>query len=305
VVRTASVGHARPGSRSSIPRIVPVDTRSLTRIEAETRLRKVLGGLNRVLDYPHAPTQFAAPAEVWFGSIYRARNSALVEEILAPGEGRWDVHLWALDEPSPTLGGFTRGVGAGGRFELLQRLLDDSPPSPSSWVVISDDDYRFRRGTLVDLLALAQAANLDLAQPAHRRFVNANHQFNLVRPRVIARRTHFVEIGPLVVMSPAGRTVVTPFPPAQMGWGVEAQWGVASREGRIVAGIVDAVTIEHLGHVAGEYDRSAASAELDRFVEEAGLTSLRDVQVNVDWWRRHRRPPNWTAESRLAGRRSK
>lgn len=254
-----------------------------------------------MLDYSRPPRGFPCPTDVWFGSVYRARNASMIEGILAAGSGGWNVHLWALDEISPALAGLTRGSGSGWRFHLLQQLLDDFPPPPGSWIVLSDDDYRFRRGTLEDLLGLAQAANLDLAQPAHRRFVNASHQFNLVRPRVIARRTHFVEIGPVVVMSPAGRDALLPFPPAEMGWGLEAAWGVASREGRIVAGIVDAVTIEHLGAVAGDYDRGAAFAELDHFVTEAGLVSLRDVQVNVGWWRRHRPPPRWTSD--LAGRR--
>jgi hypothetical protein len=80
-----------------------------------------------------------------------------------------------------------------------------------------------------------------------------------------------------------------------MGWGLEAGWGVASREGRIIAGIVDAVTIEHLGRVGGDYDVAAAVAELDRFLEEAGLTSLGEVQVNLGWWRRHHKPPVWLA----------
>jgi hypothetical protein len=270
-------------------------TRRVRRIATETQVRKALGQINRLLDYPHPPRHRAGPEEVWFGSIYRARNSEIVERILAARDDRWAVHLWALDDVSQALGVLTRGSGNGWRFELLQGLLDDFPPSPSAWVVLSDDDYHFRRGSLVDLLALARTANLDLAQPAHRRFVNASHQFNLVRPRVIARRTHYVEIGPLVVISPAGRSALLPFPPAEMGWGVEARWGVSSREGRIVAGIVDAVTIEHLGPVAAEYDQSAATAELDRFVAEAGLTSLRDLQVNVGWWHRHRKPPHWTA----------
>jgi hypothetical protein len=270
----------------------------LMRTAAAKRAREALGRLNRRLDYPHAPRHYARPEEVWFASIYRARNSAIIERILATRDDRWEVHLWALDGVTQALGDVTRGTGKGWKFELLQRLLDDFPPSPSAWVILSDDDYRFRRGSLGDLLALAQTANLDLAQPAHRRFVNASHDFNLVRPRVIARRTHFVEIGPLVVMSPTGQAELLPFPPAEMGWGVEAPWGVASQEGRIVAGIVDAVTIEHLGRVAGDYDRSAAFAELDRFVDEAGLTSLRDLQVNVGWWRRLRKPPQWRTGDR-------
>ena len=273
----------------------PHGTEDVIRRLRSTRLRRMVGRFNRMLDFPEPPRGFACPEEVWFGSIYRARNAGVVESLLAGADDGWDIHLWALDDASPTLAGLTRGVGGGGKFELLQRLLDGSPPPPSSWVVLSDDDYRFRRGSLDDLLALAQASNLDLAQPAHRRFANTSHQITLVRPRVIARRTHFVEIGPLVVMSPAGRGALLPFPAAQMGWGLEALWGVSSLDGRIVAGIVDAVTIDHLGQVAGDYDRAAGFAEIDRFVAEAALTSLLDVQVNVDRWRRGRTPPGWTA----------
>src|SRR5262249_2790006 len=154
------------------------------------------------VDYPSAPGGFPRPEEVWFGSVYRSRNAAVLEEILAGRDDRRQVHLWALDEVSPRLASLTRGSGPGGRFELLQRLLDECPPSPASWAVFSDDDYRFRRGSLGDLVSLARAARLDLVQPAHRRYVNASFQFNLVRPRLIARRTHFVEIGPVVLMSP-------------------------------------------------------------------------------------------------------
>jgi hypothetical protein len=115
--------------------------------------------VNRLIDYPNVPRGFPSPENVWFGAVYRARNAALVEQILSGRADGWNVHLWALDEVAPRLAGLTRGSGKGGKAELLQRLLDDHAPAPSSWIVLSDDDYRFRRGSLVDLLGLACAAN--------------------------------------------------------------------------------------------------------------------------------------------------
>ena len=59
---------------------------------------------------------------------------------------RWDVHLWALDEVASALAPATRGAGPGAKFELLQRLLDRAPVDEGAWLVLSDDDYKFRRG---------------------------------------------------------------------------------------------------------------------------------------------------------------
>lgn len=259
------------------------------------RARELAGKVNRLLDYPWVPVGHACPENVWFGAVYRDRNASIVEKLLAPVvDRRWAIQLWALDEVSPPLERHTIGAGPGGRFELLQRLLDSSPPTSSAWVVLSDDDYRLRRGSLDQLVALAQASGLDLAQPAHRRFVNASHHITLVRPRVVARRTHFVEIGPVLVMSPRGQTRLLPFPSAWMGWGVEMLWSRASLDGDVHLGIVDAITIEHLQPPGVHYDVDAAHAERQHFLEQTNIGSYRDVQVNVSRWRRLRRAPDWT-----------
>ena len=247
------------------------------------------------MDYPRPPKGFPCPEPVWFGAIYRARNTAIVEKLLVPVAGQqWDIHLWALDALSPPLERYTSGVGPGGKFDLLQRLLDRSPPTPSSWVVLSDDDYLMRRGTLAQLVALTKASGFDLAQPAHRRFVNVSHHITLVRPRVVARRTHFVEIGPVIVMSPLAQSKLLPFPTAWMGWGVEMLWSRASLNGEIHLGIVDAVTVEHLHPPGIRYDIDAARDEQEHFLNQAGIRSYSDVQTNVAWWRRPRSAPDWT-----------
>jgi hypothetical protein len=239
------------------------------------------------------------PEEVWFGCVYRQRNLDRVERLLAAvDECGGQAHLWALDVEADSLAHLTRGTGPGGKFELLAKLLDTHPPPPESWVVLSDDDYRFRRGTLRDLLAIACAASLDLVQPAHRRFVNASHHLTLVRPRVTARRTHFVEIGPVVAMSPEGRTLLLPLPAAHMGWGVEAVWSSISLSGEINLGIVDAVTIEHLDAVGRDYDALAAERERDMFIDGIGAAAIREGRRNIGYWRRRDAEAPWPHRGR-------
>jgi hypothetical protein len=259
-----------------------------------SRVRQLAGAVNRLLDYPSAPKGFPCPETVWFGAVYRARNAVIVEKLLAAAPRGWNIHLWALDTQTPSLERYTSGVGPGGKFDLLQCLLDRFPPPRSSWVVLSDDDYVLHRGSLAQLVGLAKACSLDLAQPAHRRFVNVSHHITLVRPRVVARRTHFVEIGPVVVMSPLARTKLLPVRTTSMGWGVEMLWSRASLNGEIRLGIIDAITIEHLQPPGGDYDVGVALVEERRFLEQAGIRSYGDVQTNLDWWRRRRRAPDWT-----------
>lgn len=231
----------------------------------------------------------------WFGLVYRARNASTVERLLESLEGRaWDIHLWALDEPVASLAELTRGVGPGGKFELLQRLADTSPPEADRWMVLSDDDFVFRRGSLPELGVLARVYGFDLAQPAHRRAVNMSHRITLAQRGVLARLTHFVEIGPLLLMSPRAQRLLLPFPAARIGWGIDALWGRASLNGEIRLGIVDAVTIDHLSPIGVGYDRSVAHAEFEHFLGQAGLGSLHEVQTTISSWRRYRhRPDDW------------
>lgn len=205
------------------------------------------------------------------------------------------MHLWALDQPHPLLQDATRGTGAGGKFELLQQLVETHPPASDGWVVFSDDDYLFRRGHLRELLAIADAAGFDIAQPAHRRPINHGHEITVARPRTVARRTHFVEIGPVFAASPRALEYLLPFPDAKMGWGIEALWSRRSFSGTISMGIVDAVTIDHLQPPGQHYDMAAARAERDEFVRRAGFSTLGDAQITVGRWRRLAGHPSWAA----------
>lgn len=254
--------------------------------------RRFAGTVNRLVDVPW-PLRTDRVDSAWLGLIYRARNARIVAEMLEAWKVcGYETHLWALDDVSPELESFTRGSGPGGKFGLLQWLLTNYPPISGSWIALCDDDVRFRRGTIVDLVALTRSAGLDLAQPAHRRFGNATHHITLVRPRVVARLTHFVEIGPIVVMSPRCASLLLPFPDVKMGWGLESIWSGLSLAGELRLGIVDAITVDHVERPGSHYDMAAARREQDWLHEQSGIGAV-ETKVNIAWWHRGRRRPDW------------
>src|SRR5579859_7920681 len=68
--------------------------------------------------------------------VYRARNSRLVERLLAPclREGA-SIGLWALDEASTPLASHTVGVGPGQRFDLLNEILRRRPAGGDDYLI--------------------------------------------------------------------------------------------------------------------------------------------------------------------------
>jgi hypothetical protein len=58
-----------------------------------------------------------------------------------------------------------------------------------------------------------------------------------------------------------------PFPPLEMGWGLDLHWGGLALERGWRLGVVDALPIRHRARVtASTYARSEAVAELQRFL---------------------------------------
>jgi hypothetical protein len=224
--------------------------------------------------------------------VYRARNAHLVRELVAPAlERGWQVAWWALDEVVGDLAPLTVGSGAGPRLALLNGVLERGAVR-AGWVVVSDDDVLFERGDVTRLVAVAERARLDLAQPA-RSDAGVDHGITAFRRLSRARRTSFVEIGPVFVVGPRWRDRVLPFPAARgMGWGLELDWLELFREG-CELGIVDAVRVRHEGERGEDYDDAG---EIDRVHAELAALGYRgwsDVQVTLDTWRPWHRTPRW------------
>src|SRR5262249_42533055 len=85
------------------------------------------------------------------------------------------------------------------------------------------------RGFLDRFLLLAEAFGFALAQPAHAFASHAAWEVTRRRPGVLARRTRFVEIGPVTAISARAAAVLLPFPDLHMGWGLDARWSAAGR----------------------------------------------------------------------------
>ena len=209
----------------------------------------------------------------------------------SPGIGS---SLWrALDEVVPELEEWALGAGVGLKLGLLNELLRRAGDT-GGWLLVSDDDVSFVRGDVVELVSLCERARLDLAQPA-RADAAADHAITVARPRSRARRTTFVEIGPMFVVGPRWRDRILPFPEARgMGYGLELDWFDLPQAG-CVLGISDAVRSLHEGERGEDYDDAR---EIDRVHEEfeaRGFSGWGDLQHTLGTWRPWQLAPPWSS----------
>lgn len=231
--------------------------------------------------------------------VYRSRNADRVRRLVEPAlvEG-WSVAWWALDDVVGDLAGVTVGSGSGAKLPLLNELLRRSG-SRAEWLVVSDDDVTFERGDVVGLVSLCTRAGLDLAQPA-RTDSAVDHEITTARRLSLARRTSFVEIGPLFVVGPGWRDRIVPFPEERgMGWGLELEWHELHREG-CALGIVDAVRVRHEGFRGEDYDDRTEVHRVHEELATRGFGGWSDVQSTLATWRPWQRLPAW-ARARPVG----
>jgi hypothetical protein len=225
--------------------------------------------------------------------VYRMRFAANVEAIRRqlPADAR--VALWGLDGVHPELARDTVGSGPGQRFELHNRMLAGLALATESWVLAIDDDVRFKRGSVGDMVRVAVRLELDLAQPAHAWNSEAIHRYTRRRMLMLARRTSFVEMGPVALFGPRGRERLLPWPETLgwPGWGIEWRWNREEQRG-LRLGIVDAVTIVHLQPVAASgYSVVAAARQDAELKRAAGFEPGFDRYVDRAHWRPWQRRP--------------
>lgn len=232
--------------------------------------------------------------DVVVAAVYRRRCAdrlATLLDSLAPL--RADVRLWALDEPAPALAGRTVGQGAGGKFELVNAALAARDVPAGVPVVVTDDDVTLGRGSLAALVERGREAGFGLWQAAHARGSQGAHPVTFRRPWSRARRTTFVEIGPVFVVDGPGRERVLPFPAGiGMGWGLEIDWWRLGRDG-LALGVVDEVTVMHDEAPGVTYGQDAEWARLSARLRDAGLGHVREAQQTLGTWRPWQRRAPW------------
>lgn len=230
-------------------------------------------------------------------AVYRARNESHVLRIIRSLPRGSEVHLHALDHAATGLSAWTRGIGPGARMALLQSLMDAHPPQEGSHVLVFDDDVVFRHSTPARFVGLAVAAAFDLAQPAHGVKSTRSFRFNRVAWFSTARRTHMVEVGPILLISPRAQSLVLPFPgDSGMGFGLDVRWS-ALRSAGLELGVVDATPIRHLGAISSAYSISGELAHLESALQDQGLSSVYDLDEPLagPTWRPWRVSPPWSS----------
>jgi hypothetical protein len=222
----------------------------------------------------------ARPPKATFLCIYRdAYLATTLEMVRAAEAARWDIRLWAVDEPSPELARHTVGHGPGARPVLLNRLADGV--DANRWLVIRDDDTQFiYPWTVATFLTVCDRLGFDLAQPAQIWNSYLSFEF-LSQGSVFARDTTFVEGGPIFAVSPRIRPKIVPFPETtEKGWGTDIAWSDYIAEGYRF-GVVDAMPFEHLSPIGSAYDRGPELERTETIMAERGLTYLTDVMQNL------------------------
>jgi hypothetical protein len=132
------------------------------------------------------------------------------------------------------------------KFSLLNRLLAKDNLEQYDFIIVSDDDITLPPDFLDAYLDIVMKHDLVLAQPARTHNSYIDHPFVERLDGIIARRTRFVEIGPVLSMQ---RDIFSSFLPfdesSQMGWGYDFVWPCLIEKMGLRMGIVDATPIEH------------------------------------------------------------
>ena len=147
------------------------------------------------------------------------------------------------------------------KFRLLNELLRDVDLQAFDLLLVCDDDVRLPRGFIDAFIGWQQRLGFGLAQPARTLNSYIDHPFVRRRPWLHARRTRFVEIGPVFCLQRALFDVLLPFDEASpMGWGYDLVWPLQVEGAGAAMGVIDATPVDH--SLRGRGEAYAWQAEL-------------------------------------------
>lgn len=168
------------------------------------------------------------------------------------------------------------------KFELLNAMLDDA--QQFDWVVVVDDDIILPTGWLDRYLEIVADFDLALSQPARTRDSFIDHAIVAQAPGLLARRTRFVEIGPIFCLRRDALSLILPFEAeAGMGWGLDFIWPCRVEMAGLRLGIVDDAPVAHtLRRPAQHYGKHAAAARMQHLLSGAPHLSFSDAFTVIE-----------------------
>ena len=149
-------------------------------------------------------------------------------------------------------------------------------------MLIIDDDIAVPNAFLDLILYFAGVNNFKLAQPAHRFLSYKSFKITERRWGVQARRTSYVEIGPVTLLHKDTFADLVPFPSLRWCWGVDVFWAHVAKRRNWGMGIIDAAPIRHLRPVGSAYNMSAARDEAIEFLNSQRVTLSRAEVFGVN-----------------------
>lgn len=244
--RGIAMALAAPGTPPAVgqPR---VSTRSSRVRSGGPRPRVLVAGVV-LADRPN--TAVASSCE-----LAASRHYDVDQHWIVVGRGR---HLFGRGPALPDRHVAVRRPTLAPKYELLGDLLAGAEPASYDHVLLVDDDVDLPTGFLDAFLDVQRSLGFVLAQPARAPGSPADHPIVLQQPGSLARRTLFVEQGPVLSLHREALDAILPFDlRSPMGWGYESIW--SHRLGTDAAiGIVDATTVAHrLRPTAALYSKAA------------------------------------------------
>jgi len=172
------------------------------------------------------------------------------------------------------------------KFTLLNRHVRPEELEAHDYFMVCDDDVFLPPDFVDRFIGWQQHCGFALAQPARTWNSFTDHSF--VRRRWLrARRTRFVEIGPVFCAARPMAKLMFPFDlSSPMGWGYDLVWPVLAERNAMTLGIVDDVAIEHSIRPRGAlYKASAEIESMRRLLHANEHLSAREAFVCLERYR--------------------
>jgi hypothetical protein len=202
----------------------------------------------------------------------------------------WDVYQrWIAVGHTPAAGEvaavtISRVESLVPKFTLLNQALAAVPLADYAYVLVCDDDILLPPGFLDEYLGLVCQHGFALCQPARTHDSYIDHSFVEQLDGLSARRTRFVEIGPLFSIRRDATSLMLPFDEhSPMGWGYDLVWPCVLESAGLSLGIIDRVPVAHsVRRPVALYDHHTADRQMEGYLEGRQHLSLDDAFLIVE-----------------------
>ncbi len=162
------------------------------------------------------------------------------------------------------------------KFTLLNGILNQVNLSDYEYLMVCDDDIELPDQFLDDYLALVGRYNFAIAQPARTNDSYIDHEFVGQLHGIKARRTRFVEIGPVFSFHKSAFSTCLPFDESSpMGWGYDLVWPHLADKNGLDMGIVDATPVAHkMRPPVSLYSYKKADSVMQEFLSQRAHLTL-------------------------------